>query len=84
MGVDVETYAFLISALVGGEWPPSRRAHFTPGTRWIGGWVDPRAGLDDMKWKFLTLPGLELRLVGRPARSRLTLFSELLFVELNC
>jgi hypothetical protein len=31
-----------------------------PGTHWIGGWVGPRAGLDDMeKRKFLTLPGLE-------------------------
>jgi hypothetical protein len=33
--------------------------------------VDPRAGLDDMeKRKFLTLPGLELRLLGRPAPSQ--------------
>jgi hypothetical protein len=30
--------------------------------------VDPRAGLDDMeKRKLLTLPGLELRPLGRPA-----------------
>jgi hypothetical protein len=30
--------------------------------------VDPRAGLDDVeKRKFLTLPGLELRPLGRPA-----------------
>jgi hypothetical protein len=30
--------------------------------------VGPRAGLDDMvKRKFLTLPGLELRPLGRPA-----------------
>jgi hypothetical protein len=29
------------------------------GTRWIGGSVGPRAGLDDVeKRKFLTLPGL--------------------------
>jgi hypothetical protein len=42
---------------------PSR---FTPGTHWIGGWVVPRAGLDDVeKRKFLTLPGLELRPLGR-------------------
>jgi hypothetical protein len=35
----------------------------------IGGWVDPRAGLDDVeKRKFLTLPGLELRPLGCPAR----------------
>jgi hypothetical protein len=32
--------------------------------------VDPRACLDDMdKRKFLTLPGLELRLLRRPTRS---------------
>jgi hypothetical protein len=33
--------------------------------------VDPRAGLDDVeKKKFLTLLGLELRPLGRPARSQ--------------
>jgi hypothetical protein len=33
--------------------------------------VDPRAGLDDVeKRKFFTLPGLELRHLGRPARSQ--------------
>jgi hypothetical protein len=32
--------------------------------------VDPRVGLDDVeKIQFLTLPGLELRTLGRPARS---------------
>jgi hypothetical protein len=32
--------------------------------------VDLRAGLDDLqKRKFFTLPGLELRPLGRPARS---------------
>jgi hypothetical protein len=41
-----------------------------PGTHWTGGWVDPRASLDDVeKRKFLTLSGLELRPLGRPARS---------------
>jgi hypothetical protein len=34
--------------------------------------VDPRAGLDDVeKRKLLTLPGLELQLLGRPAHSQL-------------
>jgi hypothetical protein len=48
--------------------PPGERA---PGTQWIGGWVDPRASLDDVeKRKFLTLPGLELRPLDRPARSQ--------------
>jgi hypothetical protein len=55
--MDVYIHVFLTSALDGGERSASR-----PGTHWKGGWVDPRAGLDDMKeWKFLTLPGLELR-----------------------
>jgi hypothetical protein len=65
---------FLTSAQVGGEWSTSRRGRFTPGerapgTHWIGGWVDLRAGLDDLeKRKFLTPLGLELRPLGRPAR----------------
>jgi hypothetical protein len=38
----------------GDEWSASRPGRFTtgegtPGTHWIGGWVDPRAGLDDME-----------------------------------
>jgi hypothetical protein len=53
-GVDVETHVSLTSALVGGEWSASRPGRFTPGerapsTHWIGGWVDSRAGLDDME-----------------------------------
>jgi hypothetical protein len=33
--------------------------------------VDPRAGLDDAeKRKFLTIPELELRPLGRPSRSK--------------
>jgi hypothetical protein len=32
-----------------------------PGSHWIGGWVCPTAGLDDVEnRKFLTLPGREL------------------------
>jgi hypothetical protein len=39
-----------------------------PGTHWIGGWVDPRAGMDDVKKrKFLTLLEHELRSLGCPA-----------------
>jgi hypothetical protein len=53
-GVDVWTHIFLTSELVGGEWSASRPGRFTPGerapgTHWIGGWVDPRAGLDDVE-----------------------------------
>jgi hypothetical protein len=46
---------------------PRRKA---PGTHWIGNWVDPRAGLDDLE---KTLPELELRpLVIQPVASRYT------------
>jgi hypothetical protein len=40
----------------------------------MGGWVDPRVGLDDVeKRKFFTLPGLELDTsVVQPAASRYT------------
>jgi hypothetical protein len=42
-----------------------------PDTHWIGGWVEPRAGLGDVEMRKLsTLPGLELRPLGRPARSQ--------------
>jgi hypothetical protein len=41
----------------------------TWGTQWIGVWVDPGVGLDNLEnRKFLTLPGLELRTLSRPAR----------------
>jgi hypothetical protein len=74
--VDVYIHIFLTSALFGCEWSASCPDRFTqeesaPSTHWIGGWVDPRACLDDVeKRKFFTLPGLELRLLGRPARSQ--------------
>jgi hypothetical protein len=74
-GVDVQIHIFLTSALVGSGWSASRPCHYTPGTHFIGGWVDPRAGLDDMeKWKFFTLSGLEvpLPLVVQPVASRYT------------
>jgi hypothetical protein len=73
--VGVYIRIFLTSALAGGEWSASCPGHFTPeeeapGTHWIGGWVDPRAGLNAVEnRKFLTLPGLELQPLGRPTRS---------------
>jgi hypothetical protein len=55
-----------LSVLLPGRFTPMKRAS---GTRWIGGWVDPRAGLDNKeKWKLLTISGLELRPLGRPGR----------------
>jgi hypothetical protein len=74
--VDLYIHIFLTSALVGGEWSVSRPGRFTPverapGTHGIEGWVGPRTGQDDVKKrKFLTLPGLELRFLGRPGRSQ--------------
>jgi hypothetical protein len=42
-----------------------------PDTHWIGGWVGPRVGLQDIaKWIFLTLPGLELRPLSHPVCSQ--------------
>jgi hypothetical protein len=67
---------FLTSALATCKRSASRTGRFTPGerasgTHWIGGWVDLRAGLDDLKKKeFLILPELELRPLSRPARSQ--------------
>jgi hypothetical protein len=67
---------FLTSELVGSEWSASRSGRFTPlektlSTHWIGTWVGPRVGLDAVeKRKFLTLSGLELLTLGRPARSQ--------------
>jgi hypothetical protein len=51
--------------------PPGK----SPSTHFIGGWVDPRVGVDDMeKWKFFTLSELELPLplVIQPVASRYT------------
>jgi hypothetical protein len=52
-GMDVKIHILLTSALVGGELSASRPCCFNSrekvfGTLWIGGWVGPRAGLDDM------------------------------------
>jgi hypothetical protein len=40
---------FLTSTVVGGDWSASPPGRFTPGTNWIGSWVDPTAGLDYME-----------------------------------
>jgi hypothetical protein len=55
-GVEVHIHVFLTSELFSSGWSASRPGRFTPGTHWIGGWVNPKAGLDDLeKRKFLTL-----------------------------
>jgi hypothetical protein len=73
VGADVYIHIFLTLALAGSEWSASRPHCFTPGerdpgTHWMGGWVDPTAGLDDVeKREFLTLLGLADPLVIQPA-----------------
>jgi hypothetical protein len=75
-GVDIQIHIFLASTLVGGEWSAWRHGRFTPEKRarrtyWIGGWMGPGTGLDEVeKRKFLTLLGLELRSICRPAHSQ--------------
>jgi hypothetical protein len=81
-GVDVYIHIFFTSVLGGDEWSASRPCRFTPserarGTHKIGGWVDPRGGLNDVeKRKFLTLQGLELR--PQPVASSYTDYAVLL------
>jgi hypothetical protein len=60
-GMDVQIHIFVTSALAGKvlRYPLDRRL------------VGPRVSLDDVeKRKFLNLPGLELRPLGRSARSQ--------------
>jgi hypothetical protein len=50
--VDVYIHSFFTSALAGGEWSASLPGRFTPGApcaHWIGGWMDTRAGVDDVE-----------------------------------
>jgi hypothetical protein len=52
--MDVEIHVFLTSVLFGGERAASRPGSYTPAERapgpdLIGGWVGPRAGLNDME-----------------------------------
>jgi hypothetical protein len=67
-GVDVR------AALDWDEWWASHPGLFTPGRvssiNWVGDWVGPRADLDVVKRKFLTLLGLDLRPPGTPTCSR--------------
>jgi hypothetical protein len=76
MGGGVEIHAFLTSALVESEWSASRLSRFTseertPGTNSITVWMGPITSRENMeRTKFLILPGLVLRPLGRPDRQR--------------
>jgi hypothetical protein len=70
-GVDVQNRAFINAAGIGVERSPSRPSRFIPDAHWIGGWVSPKTGLDDVeRRKILLFEGIELRPIGRPARSQ--------------
>jgi hypothetical protein len=74
--VDVWIHTILTPALAENERSASRPCRVTPwerapGAHCIGGWVAPKADLDDAeKRKFLPPLGLELRPLGLPARSQ--------------
>jgi hypothetical protein len=72
-GVEVEIHTFLTSALDGGEWLASRPGRFTPrerapGAHCIGGWVDPRAGPDEVVKRKIPSPYRDSN-PDHPARS---------------
>jgi hypothetical protein len=73
-GMDVYIHVFLILTLCGGEWSDSRPGRFIPTQKppvTIGqevGWT-PEPVWTTWREKFFILPGLELRPLGRPARS---------------
>jgi hypothetical protein len=76
----VELYlnAFLTSALDGGEWSASRPGRFiprerAPGTRWIGGWMGPRVGLDAVVKRKIPTPCRDSN-PHHPAHSRIKLY----------
>jgi hypothetical protein len=76
MGEWMYRFTFFFTSALVGDCSASRPGRFTPGerapgTHWIGGWVGPWAGLNDVEErKFLTLPTLDLWSFGRPARSQ--------------
>jgi hypothetical protein len=75
--VKVYLHAFLTSALDGGEWSASRSGPFTPGTHWIGGWMDPRAehGSEEKNSQHVT--GLEPPIIQPVAQRYITELSRL-------
>jgi hypothetical protein len=61
----------MTSALVRSDWSALRPGERAPDGHWTGGCVGLRTGLDDVeRRKILPLLGLELRPLGRPARSQ--------------
>jgi hypothetical protein len=73
-GLGIQIHDFLPSAVVWSKWWASLHVSLTlrkgaPVTNWIGDRMGPIASLTDTeKWTFLSVPGLELQPLGRPAR----------------
>jgi hypothetical protein len=82
-GVETHLHAFLTSTLNGSNWSASYIGHLTPGkslssTHWIGGWLDPRAGLDATVKRKKSLPFSCLESnPGHPAHDLVTILTEL-------
>jgi hypothetical protein len=83
-GVDVYIHIFLTLALVASEWSASCTCRFTfgeraPGNHWIGGWVGPRADLDERRrensWPYRDLSSNSS--VVQPVASRYTDYATL-------
>jgi hypothetical protein len=60
MGEWMDIHVFLISAIVKNEWSVSHSGPLNPGERvpsiiWIGGWVGPRTGVDDLDKRKISL-----------------------------
>jgi len=53
----------------------------SPGNHWIGGWLGPRAGLDAMAKRKIPYP-CRVSNSGRPARSLVTILTELFRLHL--
>jgi hypothetical protein len=91
-GVDLYIHIFLISVLAGSERSDSLSGRFIPGEEapvihWIGGWVYPRAGLDDMeKRKFFTLAVIVLSAekIGLCLMNMLDLLSNVRIAQIAC
>jgi hypothetical protein len=81
-GVKVKLHVFLKLALDGGEWSASRPGRFTPATHWIWGWVGAKTGMDAVAKRKIPNPLRELN-PGRPARSLVTIPTELSLLQLK-
>jgi hypothetical protein len=86
MVMEVQPHAFLTSALAGGEWSALHLGLFNPGVRasppppsanWIGGWIGPRDGLDEVTEKRVLFGRCRESNLGRLACSLLTILTEL-------